>query len=109
MQAFGSLAKRATVRKAVQQHELELLLLLEAENTAVARALEQIRRDPVGALQGARAVKLPRFSGAALAATCLIRRTTATWTCLQVPYSAQRPLIFPSLFSIFALDHSTPT
>lgn len=98
MQAFGSVAKRTAVSKAVQQHQMELLLLLQAENAAVARALEQIRRDPVGALQGARAVKLPRFSGAALAATCLIRRTTATWTCLQVPSSVQNPYIFP-LFS----------
>ncbi|BDA42104.1 Dynein heavy chain 2, axonemal [Coccomyxa sp. Obi] len=80
--AFSSMAKRAPLKKAMAAHERALFQALEAENAAVARSLDQIRKQHPGPLRGLHGTA-PHFAGAAVAATCLIRRSTATWAAMQ--------------------------
>ncbi len=97
-QAFNGMAKRAPLKKAMAHHELGLFIALDAENAALARALEQIRKD----LQLPRSAAQPRFAGAAAAAARLTRRATATWDAMQVSVS---PLVLHHHFhgAIFQL------
>ena len=76
------MAKRAPLKKAMAAHEHAVFQALEAENAVVAWSLDQIRKHP-GPLRGLRAAA-PHFAGAAAAATCLIRRSSATWAAMQV-------------------------
>ncbi|CAL8461618.1 g1149 [Coccomyxa elongata] len=77
--ALNSMAKRAPLKTAMQAHERALFHALEAENAAVARAFDQIHKGPLRNSRGG----APQFSGAAAAATCLIRRSTTTWAAMQ--------------------------
>lgn len=79
-QAFNGMAKRAQLKKTMAHHERGLFIALDAENAALARALEQIRIE----LQLPRSAAQPRFAGAAAAAARLTRRATATWDAMQV-------------------------
>ena len=76
------MAKRAPLKAAMQAHERALFHALDAENAAVARAFDQIRKGPLRDSRAAAA----QSSGAAAAATCLIRRSTTTWAAMQVLY-----------------------
>ncbi|KAK9909936.1 hypothetical protein WJX75_009720 [Coccomyxa subellipsoidea] len=77
--AFNGMAKRETVKKAMAQHERGLFSAIEAENAAVARTLDQIRKE----LMSPRSNSQPRYAGAAAAAACLTRRINATWAAMQ--------------------------
>jgi hypothetical protein len=82
-QAFNGMAKRETVKKAMAQHERGLFSAIEAENAAVARTLDQIRKE----LMSPRSNSQPRYAGAAAAAACLTRRINATWAAMQARFT----------------------
>ena len=72
------------------QHERAHFLALEAENAAIARTLDQIRKE----LTSPRSNALPRFAGAAAVAACLTRRVSATWAAMQVRVASNKPVLF---------------
>lgn len=91
-QALQSMVKRAALERSLASHAGALARGLHAELAAVKRRFEGVRRG--GAHAQAGRAEPPRLSGAALAASHLIRRLTLTWAALQARQPA--PVIHPS-------------